>query len=444
MLFFGRSEMSVRILEVLCVGVSCAGLVKFGELRLESKFAGLVSAIFLPLFFVPFGHWDTAQPESYQMPFLMWALALWPSSSNDPSASRRCVVSGLLMGAAMMVKTPSGLLALALLGERLLADLRLPRAPGRFRLTLRTAAAMAAAPLATAAYYFARGAGEQLFDALFVFSPNYARRYSDFSWAWHSRMLPEKIAWCLPLGAGLLLVVGIVRGCLLRRRDTAWLGLVALISVTQVVMQAKYITYHLLILIPVFAMGIGLAFVPGRPATDETRVRRILRIATVICAVPLTLLALIESSYRVAPRWSDLRLPPERQQTHVWVCWHYHQEAAKTAEVIRQLTRPGDSIFLWANDPLVYFLSDRRMAGPYPCVFLPTAPWQGPRRVDELVRRLAEERPRLIMVGADDPLWSNEDSRLLFHRHPQLKSLLLDRYRLEDRPEKQQFWVLAD
>jgi len=34
---------------------------------------------------------------------------------------------------------------------------------------------------------------------------------------------------------------------------------------------------------------------------------------------------------------------------------------------------------------------------------------------------------------------------MTFHRHPQIKGLLLDRYRLaEERPGKQQFWVLAE
>src|SRR6185436_14699780 len=141
-------------------------------------------------------------------------------------------------------------------------------------------------------------------------------------------------------------------------------------------------------------------------------------------------LALFESCARVAPRWADLRRPPAEQESHVWVCWSYHEQSAQTAETIRRLTRPEDSVFLWANDPLTYFLCDRRMAGPYSCIFVATAPWCGEARVDALVRRLAEERPRLIMIGADDPLWSGEDSRFLFHRHPQIKGLLLDRYRL--------------
>src|SRR6185436_154652 len=275
-------------------------VVKFGELRLQSRAAGMASAIALPFFLLPFGHWDTAQPESFQMPFLTWALALWPASSADPSAGRRCAATGLLMGGACLFKTPAALLGLALVAERLLVDWRSKEAPGRFHLALRTAAAMAVLPAAAAIYYAVRGAGADLFDALFVFSPSYARRYSDFTWAWHSRMLPEKIGWSLPLAARLLLGLGIVRGCLLRRKETAWLGVVAFVTTVEVVMQAKYISYHLLLMVPVYSMGIGLAFVPGPAAADPVKARRIALAVTVILAMPLALLALFESCARVA------------------------------------------------------------------------------------------------------------------------------------------------
>src|SRR5204862_6994820 len=40
-------------------------------------------------------------------------------------------------------------------------------------------------------------------------------------------------------------------------------------------------------------------------------------------------------------------------------------ESRSVASRIRDLTRPEDRIFVWADEPLLYFYSDRRMAGPY-------------------------------------------------------------------------------
>src|SRR5579862_3368911 len=102
---FGRSEASVRILEIISVAVTSGGLAYLFSSRFRSPWAGFVAAASLPFVILPFGHWDTAQPESCQMPFLVWSIAVWPRPEDKERSGVRCALSGLLLGPAAIIKT---------------------------------------------------------------------------------------------------------------------------------------------------------------------------------------------------------------------------------------------------------------------------------------------------------------------------------------------------
>jgi hypothetical protein len=154
--------------------------------------------------------------------------------------------------------------------------------------------------------------------------------------------------------------------------------------------------------------------------------------------------ALIESGHRVANPWRDLARPFEQQASHDGMCRHYYVESARLAAAIQEVTRPEDRIFIWSNHPLPYFLSDRLMAGPYSSLFLVTAPWLGERGVERLVHRLEQERPKLIVLGANDALWVPADSRELLRAHPLMREFIDEHYRRVRGYGTCQFWIRSD
>jgi hypothetical protein len=231
----------------------------------------------------------------------------------------------------------------------------------------------------------------------------------------------------------------------LRRAGTLWWGALAAAAAAQMALQQKYIPYHAHLLTPFLALGVGMAFAgagPWFPRPGAPRAQRAWA-ASAWLAAALGGLALADSVRRVAPAWEDLGRPPERRRFHRGRCGPYRARAAELARTIRRVTSPGERIFLWANDPLPYFLSDRPMAGPYPHLDAVVAPWLGERRVFHLLERLERDKPRLVVVGAGDSLWTSADGRTELERHPPMREYLKARYRRIEGWEAYEFWLRA-
>jgi hypothetical protein len=83
------------------------------------------------------------------------------------------------------------------------------------------------------------------------------------------------------------------------------------------------------------------------------------------------------------------------------------------------------------------------MAGPYPHLYAVVAPWLGERRVFHLLERLERDKPRLVVVGAGDSLWTSADGRTELERHPPMYEYLKARYRRIEGWEAYEFWLRA-
>ena len=147
----GRSEGSLRALELLGVAATCAGLARLGAARVGSLRIGAVAALSFPFLYVPLGHWNTGHCESFQLPFLVWALALWPRPEEE-SPLRRCYASGFLVGAVILLKTPGLLYAPLFLLDRLWIDRRRPTWGDTLRPAAATAVGLATLPAARVLY----------------------------------------------------------------------------------------------------------------------------------------------------------------------------------------------------------------------------------------------------------------------------------------------------
>jgi len=75
------------------------------------------------------------------------------------------------------------------------------------------------------------------------------------------------------------------------------------------------------------------------------------------------------------------------------------------ARLVRNSSKPSDTIFVWANNPYLYLLADRRPASRYIYLLpLMTPGYSTPAMVDALVREFSADPPRLIIdAGSPQP-----------------------------------------
>lgn len=104
---------------------------------------------------------------------------------------------------------------------------------------------------------------------------------------------------------------------------------------------------------------------------------------------------------------------------------------------VNQNTEPGDKIFIWGYDPLVYYVTGRN------CVsrFLYHVPllWKAENKHfrREFMDEVNKTNPKQIIIASNDPLYYisgyNEDSRQLLERFPEFKSFINEKYVFKTR-----------
>lgn len=444
-LLLGRDIWAVRCMEILAIALAAAGLVRWGERRIGSRAAGLAAAVLLPILYLPFAP-NTAQSESFQLPALTWALALWPRDPKEPRADLGCLVAGLLLSIAVLFKTPASFFAFVLLSDRLACDLGQETWRRKLRLTGWTIAGLAAPAALIAGYYAARGALEPFWDAIVVFPGEYARssggqplsRHLEHSWTGLSGML------VLPELA--LLGLGIVQGMIARRSETLRCLAALATAWMTVVLQGRYFHYHWIPLLPFLATTISLTFAGIAPDAAPPSPRAALFRKTLAgIGISLAALSAAVEAGRTG-RWflsvGDVTTIEERVPIPVATPWG---ESRSVARRIEARTGPDDSIFVWGDAPLLYFLSNRRMAGPYAHLMTIAPEWRGPERVHRILSAFAEEPPRLVVMGRGGLWWRRWlEPAALLDSYPDMKRMLHDRYRKAETVEGFELWVRTD
>ncbi len=439
-LAFGRDCWAPRLLEIICVGLSAGGVARLSEYRFGSRLGGIMSGLTFGFLYLLMGG-NSSQAEAFQIPFVVWGLVLWPQAQADEGVARRCFASGLLLGAALLFKTPIALLAFALLIDRLCLDVKKPDWRGRLRLTGAALAGMAAPMTAVLGYYAARGAFEPFLDAMLFYPAKYAvmgarpplwTRMSQGA-AWLAQVVPV---------AGLLMMgLGLVRGLLERRGETLRWLVATLAAWGAVAVQGKNFAYYYYALLPFVAIGVGLAF-PGRSSTS-------FNLRPVLLRVTAGFMAVVAISFylpAVAPTWKsfhgiaalsavEAELPPSGVNAPL---------DRDLASGVKALTEEKDLIYVWGSRPLVYFLSDRRPAGGAFHLMQVVPPWEEPHRLDRLIRRLEEERPRLILVCSGSQWWAqSKDAKLILSEHPAFQEFLESNYRLAHQVGAFEYWTMG-
>jgi len=259
---FGKSMLSIRLLEVIGLIATVLGLQRLGQVFFDRPRAGLVAGALASLIHAELEFWHTGQPETFGGVLTFVALVLTAAEGNRSRRLVRSVLVGVMFGCAALLKPPLGggaLVCAAYLARReQLSTEKL----GLRLLPVLGVGAGAVLPIALVAAWFAlRGGMGALYWTMHDFTPGYT------ALGWEGQHAPEMFYYALQeaffkfsaLGTAGVVAAIAISPMHQREREGLFLvlGVIAL-HVTGIAMQGKFFPYHYAATLPLVAFIAGL------------------------------------------------------------------------------------------------------------------------------------------------------------------------------------------
>jgi 4-amino-4-deoxy-L-arabinose transferase-like glycosyltransferase len=442
---FGNTVRAIRIFDYLNALVTIALLFLLATRLWKNTPWRHISAVMASLAFVLqyyiFGHWDTAQVETYSLPFLLVAMLLViPNRAlrETRSLALRSMLAGLAIAITFYYKFPNALF-LVLIGAAVWVHSGHERRAHWRGLTALVGGFVAGVGLESL-YLAVNGELLPLWQltlsstASYV-STNYSGSFTIFQnirTSFHALDLLWIVASILGWGywagnrhpsakhshsvfvSAMLLILGV------------------LIALMIVQFQNKGYTYHYAVLLPWadLLIGAGIGHV-ARALTEFDHLSRGSNAAAL--AVALFVLSYIwTSSASLHDRADELgRMARGAEAPNGYVA------GDTLANYVTAHTQAADKIFIFGFEPYVYWKSGRLPATKYlnTIHFKPARVAQADR--DALVTTLVRNPPALFLVETSDRYTSqgssNDDSRTTIRlRYPEIEALLATRYTPQD------------
>jgi hypothetical protein len=448
---FGRSMFAVRVLDLLWTLAAAALLVVLGR-RMRSAAAGVVAGFaFLAAYALRFDFWHSAQCDGFTSLPLIGA-AMLALAAETRRSKALAAISGALVGLAILLKFTVGALLLLPIAAAFLSR----HEPVRARVLRAASYALGcAAPLAVVTLLLLRaGSLPDMIQIVFGWNAAYGRIQPPGSKLLVigyqvTRFLFGGQRFILKL-IGALAVIGIV-GLVVtrRRRQYWWLGPAWLVAMLLgVIVQAKYYDYHWLPALPPLGLlaGEGAVFVWSLAAARLPARSRGAAAAGVVVALVAVLGMTAANHFRRQWQYLSGRLSPEAYYAGFTASGNYFSLSADmaVAQYVREHTKPGEPLFVWGLEPLVYFLADRPPASRFMHAIPLLTPWSPPEWREQAVEDLKRTRPQLILVVHNDwQPWTtgwNGDSYSALAGYTALRELIVSRYRPVGRMEDFDVW----
>jgi hypothetical protein len=447
---FGHVMWSVGLVDILWLLVISYCIFRFAERYLGTG-AAVIAVVVDAAWHTRIGYVDAAQPECFLMVAVF--LGFFIASAQSPWPMTRQFVAGLLMGAAFWLKYNAlaffPLIALVPCVDWARLDLS-PRQIGFLvpkRLLLKRTVALLAGFLTAVgvvlAYFWWAGSWAALKEVQFHVLPRYAA------------MAVERIPhyWLLPVGAtlvhlGIWTVLATGASILVaeKRGFSGFLPVLAAATMGYAVTasQIRFPPYAFETSFPFFGMvwgHLGTSLLSRmraalRPNSQHSQL--IARSAAVGLAA-LILWYPVRGEVRfVFQRYTDLAAwshDPQRFYANypgVRFKIEHLPGKLKVIEELQKSLKPGDQIFIWGTDPLIYYLTDRQPPTRFVSNLALISPWGPPAWRQELIQNLSERHPSFIVVSQHDQVseiaFTNLDSEQFLSIYTGLGDLISASY----------------
>ena len=447
---FGPVMWWVGVVDLLwLLGISC--LIFVFARRYLGNPAAAVGVVVHGVWHVQGGYWHAAQTETFLMLFVM--LAFLVLFHDDPWPRLRHLLAGILIAAAFWFKYN----AIAFLPLVLLLPYvdfsGLDARPRRVGLKIPWRRWLAWALISFAgfgatvglvlAYFWFSGAWPALKEVQFEVLPRYSsmalERTQDY-WLFSVRRVQFVLGlWteCATLAA--LLVA-------MKKRELARVGPVlaaTAVGFASTAMQVRYHGYTFETCYPFFAMLWGYLAVKiyvGFKAAGRRCATRGWRLARVLVWILFANVAVwfvpgeISDTflqYKTLGDW--LRNRDKSYAEYPWAFPISHfQDQMRVISYLRANSVAADQLFIWGSEPLIYYLTERRLPSRFVTNLALISPWAPSAWRAELVRDLEKSPPRFFVVARDDRVSSISytywDSERHLEAFPELAIFISDFY----------------
>lgn len=440
MLLFGKSVAAVWLFESAWLGGTLLAAFFVGR-RLWDRATGLVAAALLLLGLWAPG-WELLTSRAQAEEFLVLPALLALCLALDPEHRQRsALLAGISFGCVTLFKVPAAVAGVALALALWEDDRR------RFLRNVLVLLVGVAIPWTLICAWLAlAGALGAMWQAAFVYSGVYARTVGEgLSWLSIAGDMLNRLALALPLML-LAALIAIVGGAVRRDRASVIVASWFVGTLIAVVAQQQLAPYHFLLCVP------PLALLAARGVTlVSALVAR--RRATLLLAIAV---GGALSAPRIIVWWRAYRLDAARIAGTIDLATYLRalgggptgpSAQANMARYVTTHTDAGDAVLLWALQPGVYFLADRKPATRFPFhhLLLTEVPlstrWDGlSARREQFLARLRAKPPKLIVVAEkDDSYFMPDDSRTQMIRFAEFHQFVREQY---GEPERiGSYWV---
>lgn len=444
---FGKSMLSIRLLEVIGLIATVFGLQRLGSVFFDKPKAGLVSGALAALTQAQLEFWHTAQPETFGGYVTIAALVV---VTLEVVPSRRWLlpfVSGALFGLCALYKPPLGG-GILVCGAYLLTreQARAAKFPQLLRTAFLIGGGFATPIVLVLLWIVARGAWPAFWWTFHDFVPGYTK----LNWTDHSA--PGMLYYAIQeafVKYSAVSAFGVIAAIAMtplheREREGIFLvlGIIA-IQVTGIVMQGKFFPYHYAatLLMITFLSGLGiyklfrrcLVTGPGSMLALAAFVAVAIDMRTATTDVPQSFWERTEMRLDFLLRRGKLQSRADLDRELAYVADYNLDADRQVALDIRSRTSSNDPVFIWGFEPSTYFLAERPLASRWTYDVPQRTPWQRDFSRRDLLKDLATNRPKVIVVERYDVFpsvtGSPLDSRDELPNFPELKSLIDTQYR---------------
>jgi hypothetical protein len=421
---FGEGMDAVRGVEALAWASLVGAFALLGRRFAGGIAGGLLAGALAVSSHVWLGFWHTAQPESFGAVLLVWALwlaTLDPAESTPARACAHWALAGALFTAAALMKPPLGGGFLVSLGFAVAAARRAGLG------TLSPVASFAGGALAVLSafglYFGAMGALGDLYHALFVYTPEYTRlTYAEGDLASKSvrsvAILFRRFSWLHPIG---LLLFAVLPPLATREREFALhvLGILLLL-LFGVALQGQFFAYHYGAALPLLALLAGFGFWKLTSLGD--------RFAAGSVAAVLLVFVFANSNGLKGPNPGGF----VARVRDVDAGRAHNVPQRRVAAWVKTHTDPGDPIYVWGFQPMIYALAERPPASRFIYNSPQRAAWYRVLGREQLMLELEAEPPVAFLVEFGDAhpasTGNDLDSEAELARFPRLAAFLAAGY----------------